>query len=263
MRTIAVVQARLGSTRLPGKVLLPLAGEPILARVLRRTARAGLVDEVVVATTTLPSDDPIVDLAGSEGLPVVRGSEADLLDRYLLAARAHQAERVVRITSDCPLIDPVLIDDVAAAIAREAGDYASNTLEPRSYPRGLDVEMVTRDALEVAGEEDRDPASREHATPFIRRHPDRFRLVRVAGAEDHSGHRWTVDTAEDYDLVRQLYDALGRDDFTWLDALEVVDANPAWGTSNRDVSQKPAPGDGAVATADTSTDLATPGPARR
>jgi spore coat polysaccharide biosynthesis protein SpsF len=241
MRTVAVVQARVGSTRLPHKVMLPLNGEPILTRVMRRAARATSLDEVVVATTSLAADDAIAELADREGWPVTRGSETDLLDRYLQAARRHGADRVVRITSDCPLIDPELIDDVVAALEQERGDYASNTLEPRTYPRGLDVEAVTLAALEAAGRDDRDPASREHATPYIRRHPERFHLVRVAGAVDRSGHRWTVDTPEDYALVRRLYDALGRDDFTWLDALAVVDANPDWGTSNRGVVQKPVP----------------------
>jgi spore coat polysaccharide biosynthesis protein SpsF len=253
MRTVAVVQARLGSTRLPGKVLLPLAGQPLLSRVMRRAARARSVDAVVVATTTLPSDDRIVELAEREGWPVVRGSETDLLERYVQAARSHRADRVVRITSDCPLIDPGLIDDVAGALDREAGDYASNTLEPRTYPRGLDVEVVTRDALEAADRDDHDPASREHATPFIRRDPKRFRLVRVAGSRDESAHRWTVDTPEDYELVRRLYEALGRDDFTWLDALEVANANPAWARGNRGIRQKAAPGDGAGPTVDAPT----------
>lgn len=259
MRTVAVVQARLGSTRLPGKVLLPLAGQPLLIRVMRRAARALSVDDIVVATTTLPQDDRIVELAEGQGWPVVRGSEMDLLERYIQAARSHRADRVVRITSDCPLIDPALIDDVAAALEGEAGDYASNTLEPRTYPRGLDVEVMTRDALEAADREDHDPASREHATPFIRRDPERFRLVRVVGIRDESAHRWTVDTPQDYELVRRLYEVLGRDDFTWLDALEVVNANPAWGTANRGITQKAPPGDGALPT----VDVAAQGPASR
>ena len=255
MRTVAIVQARTGSTRLPGKVLLPLLGAPLVSRVVARTRRAASVDEVAVATTTLRSDDPIVELAAREGWPVTRGSETDLLDRYLQAARAHEADRIVRITSDCPLIDPDLIDDVVRALDRQKADYGSNTLEPRTYPRGLDVEVVTRAALEAAWQEDLDPASREHATPFVRLHPERFRPVRVHGSDDRSEHRWTVDTPEDYELVRRIYEALGRDDFTWLEALDVVTANPSWGTGNRHVPQKalllggsasaPAPDEGA------------------
>ena len=242
MRTVAIIQARTGSTRLPGKVLRPLLGEPLLSHVVRRTARASLVDEVVVATTRLAADQPIVDLGRAEGWPVVRGSEADLLDRYLLAARSERADRVVRITSDCPLIDPVLIDDVVAALDREGADYASNSLEPRTYPRGLDVEAMTFAALVLADSQDRDPASREHATPWLRTHPELVRVVRVAADVDRSEHRWTVDTPEDYELVRRIYEAMGNDRFGWLEALAVVEAHPGWSDLNRHVVQKPAPG---------------------
>lgn len=240
-RTVAIIQARTGSTRLPGKVLRPLLGEPLLAHVVRRVRRAGTVDETVVATTTLAADDPIEALGASEGWPVTRGSEMDLLERYLDAARLHDAEHVVRITSDCPLVDPTLIDDVVDALAADGADYASNTLEPRTFPRGLDVEAMTIGALEAAGREDRDPASREHATPFLYRHPDRFRLTAVRNPVDLSAHRWTVDTPEDYELVRRIYDALGRDDFGWQEALAIVEANPDWSGLNRHVAQKVVP----------------------
>jgi spore coat polysaccharide biosynthesis protein SpsF len=240
-RTIAIIQARTGSTRLPGKVLRPLLGEPLLTRVVRRVRRAATIDETVVATTTLAGDDTIAELGIVEGWPVTRGSEMDLLARYLDAARAYGAERVVRITSDCPLIDPALIDDVVAALAAGGADYASNTLEPRTFPRGLDVEVMTMDALESAGREDRDPASREHATPYLYRHPERYRLTAVRNPVDESGHRWTVDTPEDFELVRRIYEELGRDDFGWLDALAVVDAHPDWSDLNRHVAQKLVP----------------------
>jgi len=245
-RAVAIVQARVGSTRLPRKVLLPLIGEPILALVMRRVARARMVDEVVVATTTLPEDEEVVDLAVAHGWPVERGSEADLLERYLAAARSHDAAIIVRITSDCPLIDPEVIDRVIGAFKASDVDYASNVIPPRSYPRGLDVEVIARTALERAGREDHDPAWREHVTPYLYRHPERFRLVRVAADDDHSDQRWSVDTPEDYELLRRIYDALGRDDATWREALAVVDANPSWGMLNRAVVQKlvPPAGDG-------------------
>jgi spore coat polysaccharide biosynthesis protein SpsF len=240
-RTVAIIQARTGSTRLPGKVLRPLLGEPLLVHVVSRVRRARSVDETVVATTTLPADDVIVELGTAAGWPVSRGSEVDLLERYLHAARAHGAERVIRITSDCPLIDPGLIDDVVETLAADEADYASNTLEPRTYPRGLDVEAITIDALESAGREDRDPASREHATPFLYRHPERYRLTAVRNPVDLSAHRWTVDTPQDYELVRRIYEALGRDDFGWQEALAVVEANPDWSDLNRHVVQKVVP----------------------
>jgi spore coat polysaccharide biosynthesis protein SpsF len=240
-RTVAIIQARMGSTRLPGKVLLPLVGRPILSRVVERTARAERIDEVVVATTVDPSDEPIVNLAAAEGWAVERASESDLLDRYIQVARAHEADIVVRITSDCPLIDPALIDQTIEAFVDGRGDYASNTLVPRTYPRGLDVEVVSMDALEAAWRDDADPASREHVTPFLYRNPDRFRLVRVSGPDDRSAHRWCVDVPEDYELVRRIYDELGRDDFTWRQALEIVESHPSWASVNRDVVQKVVP----------------------
>lgn len=241
MRTMAIIQARTQSTRLPRKVLLPLLSEPLLTHVVRRVSRATSVDATVVATTVAPADDVIVELAGREGWLVERGSEADLLDRYLQAARAHGAERVVRVTSDCPLIDPAVIDEVVGALDAAGSDYASNTLDPRTYPRGLDVEAMTFEALEEAGRRDRDPRSREHATPYIYRHPAHFHLSRVSLPLDLSAHRWTVDTPEDYELVRRIYDELGRDDFSWLDALGVVEAHPGWSELNRNVTQKTVP----------------------
>jgi spore coat polysaccharide biosynthesis protein SpsF len=240
-RTVAIVQARVGSTRLRGKVLLPLLGEPMLTRVMRRVGRAGTLDEVVLATTTLPEDDALVELARAEGWPVERGSVTDLLARYLGAARSREADVVVRITSDCPLIDPVVIDRTVDAFRVARADYASNTLEPRTFPRGLDVEVVARAALERADREDRNPAWREHVTPYIYRHPELFELARVAAPDDQSRHRWSVDTQEDYALVLALYEALGRDDFGWLEALAVVEANPEWSASNRHVVQKAVP----------------------
>ncbi len=241
MQVVAIVQARMGSTRLPGKVMLPLLGQPILTRVVRRTARARTLNDVIVATTTRPEDDAIVALMEAEGRPVVRGSETDLLDRYLQAALAHDADVVVRVTADCPLIDPDVID--RTVLAFQAGDvaYASNTLEPRTYPRGLDVEVIARAALERAGREDRDPAWREHATPYIYRHPDTFRLLRVPAEDDHADQRWSVDTQEDFALVERIYDALGRDDFSWREALAVVEAHPAWVSINRHIAQKAVP----------------------
>jgi spore coat polysaccharide biosynthesis protein SpsF len=231
----------MGSTRLPGKVMLPLLGEPVLTRVMRRAARARTLDEVVVATTTLPDDDAIVALAAGEGWPVVRGSETDLLERYLVAARVHDAEVVVRITSDCPLIDPEVIDATVGAFRAAGVDYASNALEPPTYPRGLDVEVIARAALERAGRQDADPAWREHATPYIYRHPELFRLLRVPADDDHGDLRWTLDTPEDYQLIGRIYDALGRDDFGWREALAVVEANPSWPSINSGIVQKAVP----------------------
>ena len=239
--TVAIIQARMGSTRLPGKVLLPLLGEPMLTRVMRRTSRARQLRKTVLATTDQPADDAIDELAEREGWPVVRGSASDLLDRYVVAARAHDAEVIVRITSDCPLIDPDLIDRTISAFHEAGVDYASNSIDPRTYPRGLDVEVIGREALERAWREDADPAWREHATPYIYRHPEAFSVLAVRSEDDHSEQRWSVDTAEDYELVRRIYEAIGRDDFAWREALAVVEAHPDWAALNRHVAQKQVP----------------------
>jgi spore coat polysaccharide biosynthesis protein SpsF len=240
-RTVGIVQARTGSTRLPGKVLLPLLGEPLLTRVMRRASRATALDAVVLATTIDPADDALVDLAVREDWPITRGSEGDLLDRYVTAAREHDADVVVRITSDCPLVDPWVIDETVAAFRGGAWDYASSALEPRTYPRGLDVEVIAREALERAWREDGNPAWREHVTPYLYRHPESFRLLRVTAPGDFSAHRWCVDVPEDLELVRRIYGALGRDDFTWREALEVVAAHPDWPDLNAHVEQKAVP----------------------
>jgi spore coat polysaccharide biosynthesis protein SpsF len=241
MTTVAIVQARMGSTRLPGKVLEPLLGEPILTRVMRRAGRARRLDACVVATSVVAEDDPIADLAAREGWSCERGSLDDLLDRYVMAARAHGADVVVRITADCPLIDPQVIDDTIAAFEGGGCDYAATGLEPRTFPRGLDVEVMSLTALEQAWQDDSDPAWREHVTPYLYRHPERFRLCRVGTEDDQSDHRWTVDTPEDYELVRKIYDAFGRDDFTWRDALALVESHPDWEDLNRHVVQKTVP----------------------
>jgi len=220
---------------------MPLLGEPLLSRVVRRASRAASLDEVVVATTAEPADDPIVDLARREGWPVERGSEQDLLDRYVQAARSHRAEVVVRITSDCPLIDPEVVDVVVRAFTDARVDYASNTLAPRTFPLGLDVEVMTMDSLERAWREDPDPARREHATPYLYRHPELFALLRVPNDVDLSAHRWTVDTPEDYDLVTRIYGSFGHDRFTWREALAVVEEHPDWADLNARVQQNALP----------------------
>jgi spore coat polysaccharide biosynthesis protein SpsF len=220
---------------------MPILGEPLLSRVVRRASRAARLDEVVVATTVEPADDPIVQLARREGWPIERGSEHDLLDRYVQAARSHRADAVVRITSDCPLIDPDVVDLVVRSFEEAGVDYASNTLAPRTFPLGLDVEVMSVDSLERAWRDDTNPAWREHATPYLYRHPELFALLRVSNDVDQSAHRWTVDTPEDYELVSRIYGYFEHDRFTWREALAVVDGHPGWADLNRLVVQKTVP----------------------
>ena len=238
MKTVAIIQARMGSTRLPGKVLMQICGDSMLKWVVGRARRATLLDEVVVATTDSPADDAIVAECEAMGVSVFRGSEDDVLDRYRNAAEAFGVDTVVRITSDCPLIDPEVIDDVVAAFINGPADYACNTLQ-RCYPRGLDVEVFSRAALEEAWLRADRPHERAHVTPYIRGNPEQFKLLSVPCEGDHSDLRWTVDTTEDLEVVRAIADAIGgRNDFGWRAALEVIRQNPQLAEINRSVRQK-------------------------
>jgi spore coat polysaccharide biosynthesis protein SpsF len=226
------------STRLPGKVLMDLAGEPMLVRVVDRTRRAESVDETLVATTTEQADAVISELCDRRGYPCFRGSSGDVLDRYYQAALKYTADAVLRVTADNPIVDPMVIDDVVAAFNKARPDCASNDIPPRTYPLGLGVEVVSMAALRRAWSESRDPASREHVTFYIIEHPEQFRLLAVKNPTDCSALRWTVDTAEDLAFVRKVYDHFGHDRFTWLDALALVEAHPQWRELNRNVQQK-------------------------
>lgn len=241
-KVVAIIQARMGSTRLPGKVLLDLAGEPMLARVVARGQRATTLQEVIVATTTDPVDDVIVELCQARGWPYFRGSEADVLDRYYRAAIQYQAGIVVRITADCPLIDQGVLDWVVREhLLQGAVDYTSNTLPPRTFPRGLDVEVMSFEALERAWREDDNLAWREHVTPYIYRHPEKFALKAVVNTEDLSHMRWTVDTIDDLVLVRKIYGYFGHDTFSWRDVLDILERHPEWLDISRHVVQKEVP----------------------
>ena len=241
MKTLIIVQARMTSTRLPGKVLLPLAGEPMLTRLIERLRRVRRADGIVVATTTNTSDDPIAALCALLGVPCHRGSEHDVLSRYADAARVHGADVVVRITSDCPLIDPALIDQVIATYEAGDSDYVSNMLPP-TWPYGMAVEVFSAAALAQAHAEATQAAEREHVTPFLYWHPERYRLRNVASPVDLSQHRWTVDTPEDYALVGRLFDHLmpTHPHFTQADVLALLDQHPDWIALNQHIQQKPA-----------------------
>ena len=239
MKTVAIIQARMSSTRLPGKVLLDVAGKPMLSRVVERARRARTLDLVGVATSTDASDDRLEAFCQVAGVPCYRGSLTDVLDRYHAAARQWQADVIVRITSDCPLIDPGVIDRVVTDFrAGTAVDYVSNVIPTRTFPRGLDVEVFSAAALGRAWREDGDPAWREHVTPLLYRRPDLFRTRCVVNDADHSGHRWTVDTPDDLELVRRVYAAFGNDRFAWAEVLALLERRPDWVDINAHVEQK-------------------------
>ena len=212
MKILTVIQARRGSSRLPDQVRLPLAGQPLLVRMLERVQRARLAGQIVVATTTDADDDALVTLCETHGINVFRGSPTDLLDRHYQAALAYGADAVVKIPSDCPLIDPAVIDRVLSFYLETAGqyDFVSN-LHPATYPDGHDVEVMPLGALATAWREARRPLEREHTTPFFWENPGRFRLANVAwetGLDYSMSHRFTIDYPADYEFIKAVYDAL-------------------------------------------------------
>jgi spore coat polysaccharide biosynthesis protein SpsF len=238
MNIVAVVQARMGSSRLPGKVMKDLSGEPMLARVVKRVSRAATLNKVVIATSAEPGDQVIADFCDAHSVAVFRGSELDVLDRYYQAARAHAADVIVRITSDCPLIEPRVLDRVVSEFQNSRPDYASNTLV-RTYPRGLDVEVVSITGLERAWHEASKPYQRVHVMPYFYENPTLFRCLNVSSEQNYSEYRWTVDTPEDLAFVRSVYEQFeNRDYFSWRDVIAMLEKHPELVALNRDVQQK-------------------------
>jgi spore coat polysaccharide biosynthesis protein SpsF len=233
VKVVGVIQARVGSTRLPGKVLLPLGGRPVLERMLARVARAAQLDEIIVATTRLAADESIRALAAACGVRCISGDPSDLVDRHLAAARATAADAVVKIPSDCPLIDPAVIDQTVGFFRLHAARlaYVSN-LHPGTWPDGNDVEAIRLDALEATWREATRPFQREHTTPFIWDQPQRFALGNVVwatGRDLSATHRLTLDYEEDYQLISAVFDALHRSEaepFTVGAIVEFLDAHP-------------------------------------
>lgn len=244
MKTAAIIQARMGSTRLPGKVLKPLCGKPVLRHVLDRVGQCRGLDALWVATSTQAGDDAIADACATWGTPCFRGSEEDVLARFHGAARAAGAEAVVRVTADCPLFDGRILEEmlqvfVEANTPETTVDYLSNVLE-RRFPRGLDAEIFTRAALEQAHREARLPREREHVTPYLYLHPEQFRLRSFRAPEDYSHYRWTLDTPEDWALIEAIYQALYRpqEPFTTRQVLDLLEARPELAQLNAAVRQK-------------------------
>ena len=227
---LAIVQARMSSSRLPGKVLRDIAGQAMLARVVQRARRASLVSQVVVATTIDPSDDPVFAFCRQQGYPVYRGNLSDVLDRYYQAAREFGAEIVVRLTADCPVIDPEEIDHVVSVFLEEGVDFAANRLPPpwkRTYPIGLDTEVCSFAGLERAWHEARLTYEREHVMPYFYDEPGRFRIRMLDYPQDYGHLRWTVDTAEDLEVINRVYRHFhNRNDFSWLEVLDLFERQP-------------------------------------
>jgi spore coat polysaccharide biosynthesis protein SpsF len=203
---LAILQARMSSSRLPGKVMAPVLGEPMIGRQVERLRRSARIDKLMVATSTDTSDDALAAYCEGLGLEVFRGALDDVLGRYCAALARHpEATAVVRLTADCPLADPGLIDKVIAQHHEAGADYTSNTLGSRTYPHGLDAEVIRPDVLADANERTVDPYEREHVTPYIYRRPERYRLAGVARHDSLAKLRWTVDTPADLAFVRDVY----------------------------------------------------------
>jgi spore coat polysaccharide biosynthesis protein SpsF (cytidylyltransferase family) len=225
--TVAIIQARVGSRRLPGKVLAPIVGRSMLERVVERVEAASRVDRAVVATSDDPRDDAVEAICRRRGFACFRGSESDVLGRYVGAAARYAADPILRITADCPLIDPEVIDRVVDAFRGKdlPYDYASN-INPPTFPHGLDTEILSAEALARADREARWQSEREHVTLYIRQHPDRFRTFNVTHAPDLSGRRWVVDEATDLEFVRAVYERMGDRSFGMADVLALLSSEP-------------------------------------
>ena len=238
MKNVAIVQARMGSSRLPGKVLADLGGCTVLSRVVQRLRRAKLLDEIVIATSESAADLPIGIECQRIGVKFFRGSENDVLDRYYQTFRKHSADVIVRITCDCPLIDPEIVDQTIQAFHDAEADYASNVF-PRTFPRGLDTEVFTATALEQAWLNATRAYQREHVTPYMYEHPELFRLESIRSLVDYSSYRWTLDTPEDMELISSIYSAFDNGgDFEWREVVTLMERRPELAKLNSGVLQK-------------------------
>jgi len=256
-RVVAIIQGRMSSSRLPGKILDDIAGQPMLQRVFIRTSRAATVNETIFATTTDSTDDPVAEYCDFSGISFRRGSLYDVLDRYYQVAKESKADVVVRITADCPVIDSMLIDDVVNTLINNKYDFVCNRLPPpwhRTYPIGLDTEACTFKVLAKAWKEAKEPQHREHAMPYFYEgaeltrqsrtletgiSPRGFKVALLHHTTDFGDYRWTVDTPEDLEFVRQVYSRFdGRDDFSWKEVLDLVHNEPELMQINARVKHK-------------------------
>jgi len=214
---IAILQARMSSSRLPGKVLKPIMGKPMLALQVERILRTRLIDRLVVATSTDPSDDPVEQLCKKISVDCFRGSLDNVLDRYYRTAEKFNPDIVVRLTGDCPLTDPEIIDATIRFFQKNRYDYVTNGDQESTFPDGLDVEVFSIEALRKAWENAQLPSEKEHVTPYIKKQSDNFKIGNFKGSRDLSGLRWTVDEPEDFQFVTRVYE-------------ELYPGNPCFGT---------------------------------
>lgn len=231
----------MGSTRLPGKVLARVVGKPLLWHIVTRLRRSKRLDGLILATSTMPQDDVLERFAAELDLPCFRGSETDVLSRFYRAATQWGADIIVRVTADCPLIDPKVVDSVIDVHLRSGADYTSNTLV-RTYPRGLDTEVLTYEAIAMAYRAAKEEYEREHVTPYIWQHPELFQLqsVEAEGKLRRPELRLTVDTEGDLSLIRSIYEALYPGDplFDTEKVIDLLEQQPELAWLNKDIRQK-------------------------
>lgn len=239
MRIVAIIQARMGSTRLPGKILKKVNGRPLLSYQLERLQQSNFISDLVIATTTDEKDDVIVEFCKLNNILWFRGSEEDVLARYYETAKRFNADAIVRITSDCPIIDVQVVNKTITYFMDNNFDYVSNTVD-RTYPRGLDTEVFTFAALEKAHKEAVIERDREHVTAYFYTNPDIFKIAGVRNEVDYSKYRWTVDTEEDFQLIENIIENLYSENpqFTLYDTVKLMEANPDWFYINAHIEQK-------------------------
>lgn len=241
-KIVAIIQARVGSTRLPGKVLLDLKGKTVINHVVDRVKKSKYIDEVIVATTDLEQDNKIVDECNKIGCKYFRGSESDVLSRYYLCAKENDADIIIRITSDCPLIDFNIIDNMIKKFLHKQNssiDYMNNTLEP-TLPRGYDVEIFSFRVLAKANIEAKLDYEREHVTPYIYFNPDKFNLSLFKYRYDYSRYRLTLDTKEDFEVISSIFESLYdvNNYFLLKDVIKYMEYNPEIVQINKNIEQK-------------------------
>lgn len=240
-KVVAIVQVRMGAARLFGKPLKKVLNKPLLEYLIERLKRSKLIDEIILATTEQAQDDLFLDFAKKNGIRIFRGSEQDVLARYLGAALFSHADPIVRITGDCPLIDPKVVDQVIDFYLKNFPkfDYVSNTLK-RTFPRGLDVEVFSLKALQIASENAASREEKEHVTPYIYGHAEIFKLANIEAKEDNSIQRWTVDTEEDFELIKKMIKWLypKNPNFSQEDLLDLVKKHPELSKINAHIEQK-------------------------
>lgn len=239
MTVTAIIQARMGSSRLPGKILKEVNGKALLLHQIERLRQSTMINQLIVATTTESIDDEIVTLCETNGILFYRGSENDVLERYYKAWENFGGNTVVRLTSDCPLIDPKVVDETINYYKNNQFDYVSNTIE-RTFPRGLDTEVFSSNALKIIYEEASLARDREHVTAYMYTNPTKFKIGSYKGATDYSKYRWTVDTEEDFQLIKNIFEAYhgNENQLNLLNVVQLMEENPQWFYINDFIEQK-------------------------